>query len=308
MARRLRVGVIGLGRRWQRHYRPALLALSGLFEVAAVCDQVPQRTAQEATRLRCTAAAGPAELIDGDLDAVLLIDPQWFRLWPLGHACRRGKPVFSCGALEEDEEHADALCRLAIESGTPVMMASPPPFTPAARRLAEVAGERLGPVRLVVCEVVRPGRGQTAGGRLLGGQGSGLLAWLASLAAAEPEAVSACGDGGFASVTLRCREGKTVQVTRWRAPGAASAVRVQVVGERGQVTADLPGRLSWHDGGRHALALGRGRPMAEALLERFHQAVATGETPQPGLGEAHRALGWLRAAARSRDEGRQVSL
>src|SRR5258707_885141 len=43
MANSLRVGVIGLGRRWQRRYKPALLSLSEQFTLVALCDQVPQR-------------------------------------------------------------------------------------------------------------------------------------------------------------------------------------------------------------------------------------------------------------------------
>src|SRR5262249_43309385 len=51
--RTLRVGIIGLGVRWRKRYRPALTALRDRFTVTVVCDQVHQRTAAEAKRLGC---------------------------------------------------------------------------------------------------------------------------------------------------------------------------------------------------------------------------------------------------------------
>jgi predicted dehydrogenase len=100
-----------------------------------------------------------------------------------------------------------------------------------------------------------------------------------------------------------------VQVTRWRAPGAASGLRVQVVAERGQADLESPRRLAWTEaGGRHVLRLPRGRPPAELLLEQFHEAVASGQAPRAGIAEAFAALRWLRAAARSRDQGRKAAL
>ena len=43
----LRVGVIGLGRRWRKRYKPALGALRQRFAVRAVCDQVRERAQRE---------------------------------------------------------------------------------------------------------------------------------------------------------------------------------------------------------------------------------------------------------------------
>ena len=59
MAQRLRVGVIGLGRRWLR-YQPALLSLRQQVEVVAVCDPHPGRTEQAARSVGCTTADGDA--------------------------------------------------------------------------------------------------------------------------------------------------------------------------------------------------------------------------------------------------------
>src|SRR5207237_4199630 len=97
MSAPLRVGVIGLGPRWQRRYKPALLALRRMYEVRVLFDQIPQQATREARRLGCDAVTGITSLLESDdVDAVLLLDSQWFRLWPIEQACRCGKPVF-CG-------------------------------------------------------------------------------------------------------------------------------------------------------------------------------------------------------------------
>ena len=48
MTKLLRVGIIGLGRRWQKRYRPALLELRDRFEARVLCDEIYQRAINEA--------------------------------------------------------------------------------------------------------------------------------------------------------------------------------------------------------------------------------------------------------------------
>src|SRR5271166_5500917 len=96
---RLRVGVIGLGRRWRR-YRRLLARLRDHVEVRAVCDQIAHRAEIEARQFDCAAAAGPVELLERpDVQAVLLLDAQWYGLWPLEHACRINKPILCTSSL-----------------------------------------------------------------------------------------------------------------------------------------------------------------------------------------------------------------
>src|SRR5438309_1386478 len=129
MADLLRVGVIGLGRRWRKRYRPALRALRNRFTVLAVYDQVWARAAAEAKRLRCHTAGGPTALLErDDVDALLLPDKQWFGLWPVELASRFGKPVFCACPLESDAAHADAVVRKAEEGRLPVMVEMAPRF------------------------------------------------------------------------------------------------------------------------------------------------------------------------------------
>ncbi len=300
MSQRLSVGVIGLGRTWRRRYQPALRALADLFTVVAVCDQMAQVAAAEASRLRCPVAAGPSDLIErDDVAAVLLLDLGWQRLWPVGRAARAGKPVFCLPTLEDDADNADALARSVHEANLPAMMAAPAAFSPAALRLTELQRERLGPARLLLCE--------SAGAE----PDSATLAWLLSLLGAAPSAVTGTGSeaAGLTSLTLEAAGGRALHLTHWHAPGARTGLRLRLVGERGQALLASPRRLSW-DGpdGTHALTLPCGRSAEELMLTGFSR-LAMGEGPQgTSLADAHRAFACLRAAAVSRAEGRRVSL
>jgi predicted dehydrogenase len=303
MGQRLGVGIIGLGRRWRRRYEPALRALPDLFAVSAVCDQVAQVAAGEAARLDCPSAAGPSELVErDDVAAVLVLDLGWQRLWPVGRAARAGKPVFCLPTLEDDAGNADALARRVQETGVPVMMAATAGFGPAALRLAEFQRERLGPTRLLLCE---------SASRRPGDLDSGTLAWLLSLLAAAPAAVTGTGAeaAGLASLTLEAGGGRALHLTRWHAPGARTGLRLRLVGDRGQALVASPRRLSWADAdGAHALLVPRGRPVEELMLRSFHGVATGSQPPWPSLADAHRALACLRAAALSRAEGRPVPL
>jgi predicted dehydrogenase len=303
MSQRLGVGIIGLGRRWRRRYEPALRALPDLFAVSAVCDQIAQVAAGEAARLSCPVAAGPSELAErDDVAAVLVLDLGWQRLWPVGRAVRAGKPVFCLPPLEDDADNADALARRVHEAGVSVMMAAKAGFGPAALRLDEFQRERLGPTRLLLCE---------SASRSPGDFDSSTLAWLLSLLGAAPAAVTGAGTeaAGLAAITLEAAGGRALQLTRWHDPGARPGLRLRLVGERGQALLAAPRRLSWADAdGAHALRLPRGRPVEELMLRCFHGVATGSQAPWPSLADAHRALACLRAAARSRAEGRTVPL
>src|SRR5437588_4919504 len=156
MAKRLRVGIIGLGRRWPR-YRQALRGLRKQVAVRALCDQVARAAEEQAGQLGCAAAAGPGDLIErADVDAVLLLGAQWYGLWPLERACRVGKPVFCAVSLARDEAHADDLCPGVRAARLPVLMALPVADAPATGRLRALLAQHLGPARFVRADRVLP--------------------------------------------------------------------------------------------------------------------------------------------------------
>jgi predicted dehydrogenase len=316
MAARLGVGVIGLGRRWRR-YRRALAGLRARLEVRAVCDQVAWRAEEEAKRLGCAAAAGPVDLLErAGVDAVLLLDEQWFGLWPLERACQAGKPVL-CSAGLAHEAHADGVRDRLRAGGLPVLMALPPLVAPATGRLRELLEGPLGPPRQVRAEWVLartapapPHLGVPS--TLLHSQAAlGLTAACATLFQEEaPVSVwaAAAEAADFTTVVLEFAGGRVAQLTLWAGPAARSACRLGAEAEGGGAVAELPRCLRWHGpGGEHRERL-PAWSAEQALLRRFVDGLRTGRPLWPGFEEAYRALAWLRAAGRSQAEGQRIVL
>jgi predicted dehydrogenase len=306
MEKPLQVGVIGLGRRWRRQYRPALRALRPRYRVRAVCDPVHRRAVRAAADLGCEAAAGPMALLEDDrIEALLLVDEPWYGLWPLELACRAKRPVFCAWPLEADDAHADAVRRQVEESRLPVLMALPLRLAPATARLRVLLDERLGPARLVVCNLALSGR-RRAG--LVGDVGTALLDWCVSFFGAAPESVLAGAAAGFASVLLEFPDGRAA-VIQSRRTRRRPGLRLLVEAERGSAEVRPPASVGWADAeGRCTITLPVAPPAARLLLEQFHAMVRGGRGPQPSFADAHGLLGWLRAAALSRAEGRRVHL
>lgn len=309
------VGVIGLGPSWRRRYRRAVLALKDQLRVAAVCDPIRHRAVQEARRLGCAVAAGPTDLMERpSIDAVLLLEPLWFGLWPLELACRQGKPVFCGPALETDDVHADAVVRQVRQSGLSVQMANALLTAAVTERLRELLRTELGPVRFLSCESIRPGlRSALPDGPVpapfLGRRGSDLLAWCVDLAGPAPASVLASDlpAAGFASVQIECQGGVLIGISCGSAPLPACGLRLQVACERGRAWVEMPGSICWKTAaGKQSQHLRRHGSVEAEMLERFVRALREGENPRPDLEAAHRALDWLRLAGRSRVEGRRV--
>ena len=113
------VGIIGLGSRWAKHYKPALLNLSERFQIRVVCDHVQERALSEARLLGCASAAGPTELLTRDDVDAGLQRAYAGDLGEVGHArdddalkaacADRGKDVraLRTGLPEEGERNAE---------------------------------------------------------------------------------------------------------------------------------------------------------------------------------------------------------
>lgn len=292
---RIRVGIVGLGRRWDKQYRAALHGLRAQFEITAVCDQVQQRAEQEAQQLGCAAVTGPAALLeDSTVDALLAIDSQWFRLWPLEMACKLGKPVLCCVSLAADDRHADQLLERVRTCKLPVMMALWPRLAPATIQLRDLLKNHLGPAQLLLCRC--PRRAQPASPAPL--PSLAVLDWCFSLADEVPRSVLANRAGNITSVLFDLDDGRAIQIISHEVPAfGKSTVDVQVVTERGLARVQLPGRLQWNDNkGEHQHRLRVPRSPAVMILERFAEMIRGQRLPEPTLDDAHRALAWRRAA------------
>jgi predicted dehydrogenase len=287
---KLRVGIVGLARRWRKRYRPALRALLNQFAIRAVWDSLPQRAQREARRLGCQAAAGVVEMLEReDIDAVLLVNEAWHGLWPLEAACPFGKPVFCAVPLAADAQHADAVCQKVSQAQLPVMTAPWPRFAPASLRLQQLLQEQLGTPRLLLCEQRGPKPGRIR---------AELLDWCMVVFGAAPLRVKARGRESdlIEEVFADFGQERAARISRWTGRHTRHRVRLHVVAERGTACVDLPNRLRWDDSdGRHAFTATGQMSAAEGLLERFHEAVTLGRTMQPSLEDARQAWTWLRS-------------
>jgi len=313
MSTRLRVGVIGLGRRWQR-YLPALSGLRRHMEVSGVCDQVARLAERTAQRIGCSHAAGPVDLLErDDVNAVLLLDPQWFGLWPVQQACRLGKPVYCALSLLREPE-ADALQKQVQASRLPVMMSSSPVLAPALQRLRQLLNQHLGPVRLLRVERSLPRLPRTSSegpGPVLGsGALLGMLQIGSALFREEPTSLLTveAAHSPLVSLMLEFGPDRVAQLNLWIDPASPPSCRIRVVAEHGQADLVLPRRLSWRDRvGQHNQKWPR-QPYARPLLDRFAATVLHSQPVQPSFQEAYQALLWWRAARQSLADGRRVFL
>lgn len=303
----LRIGVIGLGRRWRRRYKPALRDLSDCFQVRAVYDQVHERAEREARSLHCDALAGMTPLLArDDIDALLLADPQWFGGWPITAAECVAKPVY-CGlsALE------GAASEFAEDSRPPVMVEMLPRLAPTGAQFREILRDQLGPARLVTCERVKPATDRGVRTKpLTGAAWVSLLDWCRGFMAGEPVNVLASGleDSSFESIFLEFPGSRAIHVIQRQERHGAARLRLHVAAEKGCATLTLPRRVSWKGpDGRHVHTLPRGRPFSRIALQRFYQAVRAGQPLEPGWEEVGRVLAWLEAARQSWTEGRRVA-
>jgi predicted dehydrogenase len=306
MAARLGMGVVGLGRRWPR-YRQALQALRRDVRVAAVHDPAPARAQAEARLLGCAAAHGVLELLErDDVEAVLLAGGCWFGLWPLEKASRAGKPVLCAASLLADDEYADDVAG-RLTPAVPVHVT----LWPTLELLRETAGEQLGE-SLGVTRLIHAGWVGTAQDDVLARPQALALLWaMASLFESAPEAVSVQAAGeraDFASVVLEFPEERVAQIVLWQGPAEQERTWLEVETDAGSLRAELPRQMSFcNSSGRHALELPRG--LAEVwVLDRFVQAVQGGGAPSFSFEQAYQALTWLRAARRSRAEGKRVEI
>jgi predicted dehydrogenase len=298
MNKPLRIGVIGLGSRWHKQYKSALLRLRERYQIRAVYDPVQAQAAREAKQLGCGFAVGVSELIlRHDVEAVVLLGRSWFGLWPLGLACELGKPVFCATPLEAEAAHADELLGRIEQAGNAVMMGLSPRFAPAVVRLYELLTQRLGRPRLLLCEASRRWRANSPDEVSLPSLGVvDCCLWLLDSA---PQQVwtAQLRESVCTSLFVECAERRGMQLTSYGESGSGHSLRLQAVTERGLVTVELPNRLSWRSGTRvHSETLLGHRPKVERLLEQFWQVARTGATAAPSFAHAHRAWEVLRTA------------
>jgi predicted dehydrogenase len=272
-----------------------------------VYDLSARQTKIVARSLHCDPAGSTEDLVTAkDIDAVLLLDPDWHGIWPVERACRAGKALYCTSAV-------CAACALQhppdwlARHDRPSLAAFPFAVQPATQRLRELLEQHPGSARVVAVSINISRR--LPGEQLLAS--SSLLQPLylcGELFSASPETISTTVPPGTGVLQVTCSfvGGRVALLTL--IAGSSTAVQIKVTAEQGSAVATLPRVVTWIDGdGRHTLRLPR-QATRNALIERFVEAVKSGVEAQPGLKQALRAASWLHAVRRSYARRESVSI
>lgn len=334
---KLRVGLVGLGQAWERRHRPALRALSDRYEVKAICEQVALRARKAAPEFDAAAVDGFRALASRpDVDAILMLSPQWYGALPILAACDASKAVYCAAALDLDAATAELVKSRVEASGVAFMAEFPRRHSPATLRLKELIATHLGPVQLVFCHqrlvIKRPCQGQC------NGQASSnpmvrelieLVDWCRFVVGRDPHSVVSVAhraaheqagedyrmlslefaDNGDRPAIAQISCGQYLPEEWHEATSFRPPTGMQVRCLRGVAFVDLPSRLVWFDeAGRHQESLESERPVGEQLLASFHRAVTSLLRRTDDLEDAYQALQIIAAAKASSESGQRVSI
>jgi predicted dehydrogenase len=334
---KLRVGIVGLGNGWAVRHRPALRSLADRFDVVAVCDEVAVRAEQAAKDFEAAEVDGFRALANrDDVDAVLVLSPQWFGPMPILACCGAGKAIYYAATLDFPADQASLVRRRVEESGVAFMAEFPRRHSPATIRLKELVATRLGKPRLMYCHhraAVEPGNGERKSAESSPGVRTllELVDWCRYVAGDEPTSVMGVahrasappsaidyrmmnldfsadglpGTGTMAQISFgHYMPSVWTEAVTFRPPAA-----LQVVCEQGVAFVDLPSTLIWFDrAGRHLESLEHERPVDEQMLLLFHRTVTSLVRQTSGLDDGFRALQIVRASQESEETGCRVAL
>jgi predicted dehydrogenase len=327
---KIRVGVVGIGPLWESRHLPALRALSDRFEVRAVCDPVQHRAQLAARHLNASLHDGFRALTArDDIDAILLLSPQWFGPLPIYAACDAGKAVYCAAAMELKDDEAAVLRDRVREAGVAFMAEFPCRLSPATLRLKELIATRLGAPRLLFCNRRRTMEATGEHGTRCELDMVELIDWCRYVVDAEPSSLVAishnaqgegpCADyfslslefadategGKGAMAMIAC--GQYVPKSCEESLSYRRPADLKVVCDNGLAFVDLPNTVAWFDSaGQHLETLDHERPVGEQLLMHFHRAVESLVLKTASLEDAHRALAIASKARQSCATGQRV--
>lgn len=161
---RISVGLIGVGPLWEYRYRPAVERLSSRIIITSVYDAVAVRARQVAADLGSEVASGLRALYERtDIQALIVLDPAWYGLFPAELACEYQKPAFLAGSLGQDLSALQSLYERSQERQTLLMTEFSRRYTPSTTRLRELMATKLGQAVRVKIGVQLPRNSQSLG-------------------------------------------------------------------------------------------------------------------------------------------------
>ena len=335
---KLRAGLNGLGEVWHQRHAPALRMLADRFEVRAVYDQVAHRSQQAALEFSAASVDGFQVLTRReDIDAVLILSPQWYGALPILAACDAGKAVYCAAGMDLSLEDAEAVKQRVEEAGVAFMAEFPRRFAPATLRLKELIATRLGAPKLLFCH-------QRSVADLPSAQPSGrwprptgvrhlveLVDWCRYVVDQPATAVTGIMHPSTGPRGEEDYQMMSLDFSDPAAPGSGTVAQIscgryipahwteaityrplpalQVSCERGIAFVDLPSTLVWFDeAGRHQESLDSERPVGEQLLTQFHRAVTSLVRKTSDLEDTYKALSIVEQARQAQREGRRISI
>jgi predicted dehydrogenase len=324
---KLRIGLVGLGPAWEKRHRSALRALQDRFEVRAICEEVSHRAAVAAQEFRAEAFDGYQSLTRReDIDAVMVLAPQWYGALPILAACDSGKAIYCAAAMDFTLPQAEQVRQRVKDAGVAFMVEFAHRLAPATLRLKELIATRLGPPALVFCH--RRKSYAASSDASTSRELIELVDWCHYVVGKQPTAVfgnahpGAKDRGEYRMLSLHfgsddANTGSLAQIScghylpetwhealSFRPPAA-----MQVSCERGVAFVDLPSTLIWFDeAGRHVESLESELSVGEQLFSQFHRAVTSLVRSTDDLDKAYQAIRIVLAGEESRIKGQRIDL
>lgn len=302
--------------------------MSDRFEVRAICEQVAHRAEKAANEFHAAKVDGYRALARrGDIDAVLMLSPQWYGTLPIHAACDAGKAIYCAAAMDMSPHEASEVKKRVEEAGIAFMVEFPRRLAPATLRLKELIATQLGRPRLLISQRRRSFHPQqeeqdaSVKRELIE-----MVDWCHYLVNQPPTAVTGSGQpatpthGSFQSLSVEFRsegDASLAQIScgnylpdAWEeARSFRAPSELQVSCESGIAFIDLPSTLVWfNEAGRHVESLEAELPVGEQLFSQFHRAVTSFYRSTDDLDNAHLALSTVLEAERSQREGRRIEL
>ncbi len=340
MAVKLRVGLIGQGGDWDGRYLPSLRLMQDRFEVRGVYHSVGALAEQAARQFDVARCDSFRSLIArDDIDAVLLLEADWYGTLPLRAACDFGKAVFCGSQIPLIPAQAAALKQRVDQAGIAFMGEFPRRYSPATLRLKELIATRLGPPKLLFCHRRLDSQPEVQG-RGLSTQDRGprelteLVDWCRYVVGRNASWVQAAAQGGppsshprqYSVLTLGFPgnsegDGPMTQTLAQISCGAyiphwwheaihfRPPAALQVCCEQGLAFIDLPSSLVWFDqAGRHQESLESELPVGQQLLSQFHRTVFALLRKVTDLEDLYVALRTIELAEQAAVTGQRISL
>lgn len=336
---RLRIGLVGLSRDWQQRHHPALRTLQERFELRGVYSSVMALADSVAREFGARTFDGYRSMIArDDIDAVMMLEGDWYGLAPLLAACEYGKAIYCGSEVAFDPDNAAHLKRSVEESGVAFMAEFPRRFAPATLRLKELIATRLGRPKLLFCHrrLATESADHRRNVRSISVRADRelveLIDWCRFIAGCDPRSIQAIGhpaprgpagelDYQVLSLDLSQPDAEPFTTLAQISCGAympstwAEAITfrppaaVQVCCENGLAFVDLPSTLIWFDAaGRHQESLDTELSVGQQLLSQFHRAVTSLVRKTADLEDVYRSLRALQGARKSMAAGQRISL